>query len=115
MFKIKRSGTGKATTYSTDIVLNKSVYNPEVYKADFELLENVSPIRMLVKSIDKWTALKENDNADDHPAQDPNSETIRGTAPVHGAYAPQVMPVEHPSDQTAEPQKAPTKRTYSFN
>ena len=115
LFKIKRSGTGKATTYSTDIVLNKSVYNPEVYKADFELLENVSPIRMLVKSIDKWTALKENDNADDQPAQETNSETLRGTAPVHGAYTPQVMPAEHPRSQTAEPQTAPTKRTYSFN
>lgn len=51
LFKIKRSGTGTDTKYSVDIVLNASVYNPEIYKADFSVLDGVNPSFILLRNI----------------------------------------------------------------
>jgi hypothetical protein len=57
LFKIKRNGTGTGTTYSTDIVTNKTVYNPEVYKADFSCLEHLEVDKILVRRMSKYLEL----------------------------------------------------------
>jgi hypothetical protein len=57
LFKIKRNGTGTSTTYSTDIVLNKTVYNPDVYKADFSCLEHLEVDKILVRRMSKYLDL----------------------------------------------------------
>ena len=41
IFKIKRNGVGQVTTYSTDIIINKAVYDPAIYKNDLSLLEDL--------------------------------------------------------------------------
>ena len=57
LFKIKRNGTGTSTTYSTDIILNKTVYNPEVYKADFSCLDNLEVDKVLIRRMSKYLEL----------------------------------------------------------
>ena len=57
LFKIKRNGTGTATTYSTDIVLNKTVYNPEVYVKDFSCIEHMEVDKILVRRMSKYLSL----------------------------------------------------------
>ena len=55
LFKIKRSGTGlNDTRYSITIILNKTVYNPEIYKKDFTGLEAIDPLKILTKSIEQY-------------------------------------------------------------
>jgi len=57
LFKIKRSGTGlNDTRYSITIILNKTVYNPEIYKKDFTGLETIDPPKILTKSIEQYLA-----------------------------------------------------------
>lgn len=54
LFRIKKMGEGQNTTYSTDIITNKQVYSPEIYKADFSILEHVSPDKILVRRMSKY-------------------------------------------------------------
>ena len=54
LFKIKRNGVGMATRYSINIVMNNTVYNPEIYKADFTELNQVDPIKILSKSVGQY-------------------------------------------------------------
>lgn len=55
LFKIKRTGTGTDTRYSTDIVLNTSIYNPQIYIKDLSSLTNLDPSIMLIRPISKYT------------------------------------------------------------
>lgn len=106
LFKIKRSGTGTATVYSTDIVLNKAVYNPEVYKADFSTIEKVSPIRLCVRSIDKYNSVMKKPESE---------ETVKEDKPiVVGKF---VENTANDSFEEPKEQKPATtiKRSYSFN
>lgn len=54
LFKIKRNGTGTATRYTISIVMNATVYNPAVYKADFTELNKVDASKILSKSIAQY-------------------------------------------------------------
>ena len=54
LFKIKRNGTGTATRYTISIVMNATVYNPAVYKADFTELDKIDPVRILTKSLAQY-------------------------------------------------------------
>ena len=54
LFKIKRNGTGTATRYTMSIVMNNTVYNPAVYKADFTELTKVDPVKILSKSVAQY-------------------------------------------------------------
>lgn len=54
LFKIKRNGSGLDTRYTISIIMNKTVYNPEVYKADFSELEKIDPVKILTKSIQQY-------------------------------------------------------------
>lgn len=54
LFKIKRNGTGTATRYTISIIMNATVYNPAVYKADFSELNKVDASKILSKSIAQY-------------------------------------------------------------
>lgn len=54
LFKIKRNGAGLDTRYTISIITNKAVYNPEVYKADFSMLEPIDATRVLTKTIEQY-------------------------------------------------------------
>lgn len=56
LVKIKRTGAGLNTRYNLSLSPNnnKVVYNPEVYKADFSILESVDPIKIMTKTLDQY-------------------------------------------------------------
>ena len=56
LFKIKRNGSGKATRYNIFPVVNATVYNPAIYKADFTELNSVDAEKVLSKSIEQYRA-----------------------------------------------------------
>lgn len=56
LFKIKRNGKGTSTRYTISIIMNNTVYNPEIYKADFKELETVDATRILSKSAAQYNA-----------------------------------------------------------
>ena len=58
LFKIKRNGKGTDTRYTITVIVNKTVYNPEVYKKDLSLLETIDPARVLTKTIEQYEAAK---------------------------------------------------------
>jgi hypothetical protein len=72
LFKIKRNGTGTSTRYTITPVLNATVYNPAIYKADFTELNKVDPVKILSKSIEQY-----------------NEAVNPGTAPKQAANKPQ--------------------------
>ena len=57
LFKIKRNGTGTATTYSTDIILNRAVYNEDIYKKDFSCIDKLEVDKILVRRMSKYLSL----------------------------------------------------------
>ena len=56
LVRIRRNGTGLDTKYDLSLTLNnnRAVYNPEVYKADFSILEKLEPAKILTKSIEQY-------------------------------------------------------------
>lgn len=56
LFKIKRNGKGTSTRYTISIIMNNTVYNPAVYKADFSELDTVDAVRILTKSAAQYNA-----------------------------------------------------------
>lgn len=56
LVKIKRTGSGLNTRYNLSLSPNnnKVVYNPEVYKADFSILEPIDPIKIMTKTLDQY-------------------------------------------------------------
>lgn len=51
LFKIRRNGMGMQTRYTSTIILNNAVYNPETYKADFTELNTVDAVKLCTKSL----------------------------------------------------------------
>lgn len=89
LFKIKRNGSGTSTTYSTDIVLNKTIYKPEIYKEDFSSIEKLNPVKLLVRSIKKYLdATKTTTTTENQPTptativNQPKKEVIVEQTPV---------------------------------
>lgn len=54
LFKIKRNGLGQQTKYSTDIIMNKTVYSPDIYIKDFSQLENIQEDKILIRRLNKY-------------------------------------------------------------
>ena len=54
LFKIKRNGSGLDTRYTISIIMNKTVYNPSVYKADFSGLDAIDPVKILTKTVEQY-------------------------------------------------------------
>lgn len=54
LFKIKRNGLGQQTKYSTDIIMNKTVYSPDIYVKDFSQLENIQADKILIRRLNKY-------------------------------------------------------------
>lgn len=86
LFKIKRNGSGTATRYTISIIMNKTVYNPDVYKADFTELNKVDASKILSKSIAQYNeALKPSTtkaaaaNTNDTPPFDATANTSTNT------------------------------------
>lgn len=93
LFKIKRNGTGTATRYTISIVMNATVYNPAVYKADFTELNKVDASKILSKSIAQY-----------NEAVNPSAASVNA-APAMPAMQPAAAPTYAAPAQTyaAEP------------
>jgi len=101
LFKIKRNGTGTNTRYTISIVMNNTVYNPAVYKADFTELNKVDPVKILPKSLAQY-----------NEALNPEAATSK-TTPVVAASktAPIVTPQETPVQPVLTPQPSVIPQT----
>lgn len=54
LFKIKRNGNGTATRYTINILMNKTVYNPDIYVKDFSSLASIDAARILTKTVEQY-------------------------------------------------------------
>ena len=116
LFKLKRNGNGTATRYTISIVMNNTVYNPEVYKADFTELASVDPVKILSKSSAQYIeALTESGAPQQHavttPVQAP-TPAASTTAPV--ANTTYVQPAATPAP-VAQTVTAPQPATQVVN
>ena len=80
LIKIRRCGAAgsKDTRYSLTIAHNKSIYNSDNYKADFSILEDIDPSRILSKDITKYLEAfhiesSKTDVENNIPTETPNS------------------------------------------
>lgn len=108
LFKIKRNGTGVATRYTISIVMNNTVYNPAVYKADFSELDNVDPVKILSKSLAQYNEALTSGatqpaaaSASTHTTETvaPTVAPVQPTQPAFPGAAPAPTPAEQPVEQ----------------
>lgn len=115
LFKIKRNGSGTATRYTINILMNKTVYNPEIYVKDFSSLESVDAAKILTKSIEQYNEAL-NPSSTSKPV-----ETVQTVAPQ--TPVTQVTPVQPTVQSTSVTQtepaatqttNGPTRQRYVF-
>lgn len=121
LFKIKRNGVGPATRYTISIVMNNTVYNPAVYKADFSELDKVDPVKILSKSLAQYNEALTPGSTQPAAASvstyTTKSETVAPTVnPAQPAF-PGVTPAPKPTaqppvEENPTPRRATTK--YQF-
>ena len=129
LFKIRRTGSGLSTRYTTSIVLpNNSIYNDTTCPADFSELDKVDPSKVLCKSIAQYNAAFNSDsgNAAEAPVANtsvepsaaiPNTETATpvSAAPAYVAPAVTEQPAVSNPTPAAQPSEAPRQqRRYTF-
>lgn len=89
LFKIKRNGSGTATRYTISIVMNSTVYNPHVYRPNFEELESFDAKTIVSKSIQQY-----------NEALNPSAKTTAtNTASQHASAQPVMQPVQEQVSQ----------------
>lgn len=123
LFKIKRNGTGTATRYTISIVMNATVYNPAVYKADFTELNKVDAARILSKSIAQYNEAVNPSAANTTaapaaasttmPTMQPVAETPTYTAPATTYSAPNTASVAN-APATEAPVETRRQTRYQF-
>lgn len=105
LVKIRKTGSGLDTRYTLDIVApTNKVYNSHTCKADFSILENLDPTRIMTKTIDQYmAALNPDTTAEVTPISQPTQ------APQYSGYTAQATtgPVEQPTYSQAAPQETP--------
>lgn len=94
LFKIKRNGKGTATRYTISIIMNNTVYNPAIYKADFSELETIDSVRILTKTVEQYNAAinPAASAAPTHVQMPADNTAINDTAPTAAASAQAVYP-----------------------
>lgn len=115
LFKIRRTGAGTSTRYTTSIVLpNNSIYNDTTCPADFTELNSVDPSRILCKTVAQYNAAL-NPNAAAATAENTDAaQTVEGTnvpyvAPVREVPV-QTVPayITQPAQQATMPPATPS-------
>ena len=114
LFKIKRNGSGLDTRYTISIIMNKAVYNPEVYKADFTGLDEVDPIKVMTRTVEQYMKALNPDTAEKEEAPvAPAAKPVTQAAPVvETPVAPAPAPVAPAENPT--PQAADRPKRYTF-
>lgn len=108
LFKIKRNGSGQDTTFSTDIILNKTVYRDDVYVKDFSSIEELNPSFLLIKRMSKYldsNKPKENTapKREEANVADQNDNMYNGTTVIN------------PNNQLELGDPTPITSTYTLN
>lgn len=106
LFKIKRNGIGQNTTYSTDVILNTTVYKPEIYVKDFSVVENTQVDKILVRRMSKYLELI-GENADPAP--------VPSTTPDTGDASDIFHPETSKADADGVIQEKPTPTNPAMN
>lgn len=110
LFKIKRNGTGTQTRYTISIIMNKTVYNPSVYKADFSQLDQVDPVKVLSKSVAQYREAMGVGEAKEEVKSVVRQE-VKAAPVVEETYE---APVTRPVVEEAKPVEAPKRPRYTF-
>jgi len=107
LFKIKRTGSGTATRYSTNIIMNKAVYPDALYPVDFSVLEGIDASKILFKSLKQYeTALNGDTEEGNEVAQTTQVETK-----VEVEQVQKVEQVSQPVQQPSQPIQQPTQQS----
>lgn len=117
LFKIRRNGSGKDTRYTIVPVMNKTVYNPEIYKKDFTCLEDITPSKVLCKTMEQYqTALNGGTAvAAEVPAAAPTPAPVAPTVEVKDDPLPASFDTPAPAPVNAAPAtEAPARKKYVF-
>lgn len=112
LFKIKRNGSGLDTRYTISIIMNKTVYNPSVYKADFSGLDEIDPTRILTKTVEQY--MKALNPTAEPKEQSKNLETLIPNEQVNREVETALRmdpPVQHPADPVEEVRRPVTQPT----
>ncbi len=119
LFKIKRNGSGLDTRYTISIIMNKTVYNPDVYKADFTGLSDIDPVKVMTRTVEQYMKAL---NPESAQQESKNLETVISTPEEHRAVEEALgMPAEEPAPTPApqpqtnsNPQAADRPKRYTF-
>lgn len=121
LFKLKRFGQGTGTRYQLNVITNTAVYNPEIYKADFSALDEIDPVRITVRPLERYLeAIQQSDNPDteEEAAATPTKSAFTVSTPAAAEPAPAegVTPAPAVNPQPAEEEKPqqPRIRKYTF-
>lgn len=109
LFKIKRNGKGTQTRYTISIVVNQTVYNPAVYKADFTELDQLDALKILSKSITQYNELMNPSTNNNVASKEPTVSVPPVTETNFTTTQPNVNPVVTPATQ----QNVPTTNAYN--
>jgi len=110
LFKIKRNGSGTATRYTISIVMNNTVYNPAIYKADFTELDKVDPVKILSKSLEQYNEAL-NPSANNQAKTAPAAQTAPAQTATAPAQATQPSPAAQPAPIAQQPAAQPSVST----
>lgn len=118
LFKIKRNGTGLETRYTINIITNKAIYNPDVYKADFSVLEFVDPVKVFTKPVQMYIEAC-NNGGEETTEQTTEVEEVKPSAPVEQPKPepkPQVVVEQPKPEQPQTPTESPVAKPkrYTF-
>ena len=109
LFKIRRTGSGTATRYTTSIVLpNNAIYNDTTCVADFSELNSVDASRILCKTVAQYNqALNPQANSNDSAAARSNSVPQQASQPASSAPVAQPAPYVPQQEENAVQPAAP--------
>lgn len=114
LFKIKRNGSGLDTRYTISIIMNKTVYNPEVYKADFTGLNDIDPVKVMTRTVEQYMKALNPENKQESK----NLDTAISTPEEHRQIEEALnMEPEKPEEAPAPKQEAPQPdrpKRYTF-
>ena len=101
LFKIKRNGSGLDTRYTISIIMNKTVYNPEVYKADFTGLDSVDPVKVMTRTVEQYMKAL---NPEANQQESKNLDTVISTPEEHREVE-QALNMEPEQEEAPAPQE----------
>lgn len=114
LFKIKRNGSGLDTRYTISIIMNKTVYNPEVYKADFTGLNDIDPVKVMTRTVEQYMKALNPENKQESKNLDTAISTPEEHREIEQALNMEPEKPEEAPAQKQEPPQPDRPKRYTF-